>query len=458
MAAQTCTWTGDAGAPFNWSDDGNWSTTDEEDRVPEDGDSVIFNNAVDCTVDEDTAALALLNMTGYTGTLSMGTNDIDVDGNMIYDGSITGLTGAIIAVSGTFQVETGGSATATHIPDGVELLLDGVSTIACFGINAGKIVVNSAGAVNAANKMIGSSLDLQAATSFSGGGFGGDFAGDILNSGTIVWTDIGTIKMTADGNAENDNRATFIPTFELGDGVECTLVDNLWIRNFIAADDATLTGGDFYLKTRANAAGWWDVIDAVINSNLETESVTSSPGNDIILQNKTLRFLHLGVGTLTMDANINTNGGMLHIQGQSAGDIMTLDMNGFAFRNVGDLVLGQPGANTGAGIIKCGGAAHSIASLAKGNAANSGNKIYLENCYLQCSGTIDLDNIIASATADNVVHIEGLGTGGITNADVDPGVLIHCHNLTDMGGDAHENYTFDKYTPPNSMALTGIGI
>ena len=84
------TWLGTRFGAYNESMD--WDT-----GVPQDGDSVVMDNAANCTMvsDELDVELVGFDMTGYTGTFAMGSNGIDVDGPVTLDGTITG-SGATI--------------------------------------------------------------------------------------------------------------------------------------------------------------------------------------------------------------------------------------------------------------------------------------------------------------------------------------------------------------------------
>jgi hypothetical protein len=71
FALTTNTWTG--AINNNWSNAGNW----DQGHKPAATENVVMANSVNCIIDEATAAINSLNMTGYTGTLS-GTFNITV--------------------------------------------------------------------------------------------------------------------------------------------------------------------------------------------------------------------------------------------------------------------------------------------------------------------------------------------------------------------------------------------
>lgn len=456
MAAQTCTWTGDVSALYNLA--GNWDTTVEADRVPVSGDSVIFDNAIDCTLNVNSAALASLDMFGYTGTLALGTNTLDVDGVFSYYGTITASAGA--------RIEGGGAVSlhGTSLPDVLVLELNGGGSIGCNTRSAGQVEVTTTGTTAQIDKLFAKSLDLKSGVGFDGSFSGADIAGDILNSGQIVWSNTGTVKMTADGDLSNNAPLSPITVLELGAGVTGDRITSVYCKKFVAPAGAPLTNinDDGNLVIRNASAGWWDAADATITSSVVTWDVTDAPGNDINLNDKDFEVFSTGIGTITMDAIINLGTGALKVYGNDAGNIQTLDMNGYKLR-CGAVVIGRSTGNTGAGVVKLGGAGHSIVSLTTGNAANRGNELHLESCYLQVSDSFDMkgdpsaEGIAVSANA-NVVHIEGLRNGFLVNASFAPSNIIHLHNMINAGGDAHSNYTFDKYVPPGSLALTGTGI
>jgi hypothetical protein len=100
--AQTCTWMGDSGVNTNWSNDANWHGSVENHKKPVAGDTAIFNNAVNCTIDA-TSACAVVDTTGFTGTISANAN-LTTSGNLTFGAgtTYTFLSGRVLDIGGTF--------------------------------------------------------------------------------------------------------------------------------------------------------------------------------------------------------------------------------------------------------------------------------------------------------------------------------------------------------------------
>lgn len=126
--AQTCTWQGDAGGgDYNWGTANNWHGSVTDHVKPTTGDDVVFNNAVNCVVNEATAALNSFDMTGYTGILS-GASTVTVSGTAgsttvcLFAGTITwtGLLNLTPPATATIDV-TFGSLTTAQTSGGVTI-------------------------------------------------------------------------------------------------------------------------------------------------------------------------------------------------------------------------------------------------------------------------------------------------------------------------------------------------
>ena len=135
--------TQDAG-PTNWSA-ASWSLADDNAKnqaKPDATDTVIVTvNSGAITLDEDGHGLQLT-MTGYTGTLAMGANDLDIVEDVALDGAITG-TGTIY--SGGPLVLTSGMSFDTDIT----IVMDapaGSSVIYTNGVPLGPLVINGGAA------------------------------------------------------------------------------------------------------------------------------------------------------------------------------------------------------------------------------------------------------------------------------------------------------------------------
>ena len=115
--AQTVTWIGD-GTNTNWSTANSWHGSVTDHVKPVNGDDVVFNNSTNCVVNENTALLRSLDMTGYTGTLS-GSTQLNISGaastttNVILAGTYTH-TGQLY-----FQLPISSSRVINFNPSGI---------------------------------------------------------------------------------------------------------------------------------------------------------------------------------------------------------------------------------------------------------------------------------------------------------------------------------------------------
>ncbi len=128
----------------NLSAANTWSNTGSDqaggDGKPGAGDDVILDDGSGAlAVDENSAALGSLTMTGYADTVTL-TNIIDVDGNAVLDGAIAD-GGGSLQVSGHLTLTEG----MTDIPNAVEVVLNGTGNVNTNGVSGGAIEVNTAG-------------------------------------------------------------------------------------------------------------------------------------------------------------------------------------------------------------------------------------------------------------------------------------------------------------------------
>lgn len=109
MAARTLYPSQDAG-PTNWSA-GSWSEADDnakDQAKPTAEDTVIFTaNSGAIDLDENSAALVSFIMIGYASTLAMATNNIDSQGDVGLDGTITADDGAVLYCGGDLVLTAG---------------------------------------------------------------------------------------------------------------------------------------------------------------------------------------------------------------------------------------------------------------------------------------------------------------------------------------------------------------
>ncbi len=128
----------------NLSAANTWSNTGSDqaggDGKPGAGDDVILDDGSGAlAVDENSAALGSLTMTGYADTVTLA-NIIDVDGNAVLDGAIAD-GGGSLQVSGHLTLTEG----MTDIAGAIEVVLNGTGNVNTNGVSGGAIEVNTAG-------------------------------------------------------------------------------------------------------------------------------------------------------------------------------------------------------------------------------------------------------------------------------------------------------------------------
>ena len=178
-----------------------------------------------------------------------------------------------------------------------------------------------------------------------------------------------------------------------------------------------LAGGAQVLHIWAPSAAWWGTQVGTVACRLSVEHTSVAPGNDVTIVDRMCMISTGSTHAITMDANLDTGSGALNVYGDGAGDSMTFDMAGYKL-TCGLITIGATAANTGNGKAYFGEGTIVCAGMAAGNAANLGNELNLESCYLEITGggTADLDNIAADCD-EGACHIEGLGAATVSNTD-----------------------------------------
>ena len=419
--------------------------------VPAIGDDVDATGNFDLTVDDDTNAVGSFDRSGSTGDLVIdNAKTLDVDGACTLDGPVKGP--GTIAVSGNLAL-----AAATAFTLSPQILLDGTGNLTDNSAAPGgsDIEVNTAGTHTAATAIAADSFTLAAGT-YVDGGYDHDVYGAILIVGTLTSTGRWTQE------ASGDVRGGVFNAFAVAAGATPNLKAVLQMRKFIHDGDDVATDAASYMTVYPAAADWWTQSPASkVSVKVVVQNASAPPGNDIVLNDADLDFQATAASkTVAMDANIDTGGGDLYVRGTGAQPArMIIDMAGYSLdTGGGKLTLGF--TNTGDGQVLLGEGSHRVGDVAAGHANNDTNSLALEWCYLECSGTLDADNIAVSADADDLVHIVCTGTGEITNFD--PAQVVHCHGdaSVDGGGNngANNKTTFNAHAPPGSLAMMGAGV
>uniref|UniRef100_A0A6M3L7A9 Uncharacterized protein n=1 Tax=viral metagenome TaxID=1070528 RepID=A0A6M3L7A9_9ZZZZ len=433
-------------ATFNWSD--SWCDSDDgvQDVVkPGAGDlATLTVNSGDCAVNENTAALGGLNMTGYTGTITV-TNDIDVvgsanlagtwsgagatsvDGTVNHNANMSGYTG-LLTFDGNADAHTIISTTAfgnlAVNNNGSSVVLDNAIECASFTLTAG-------------------TFDCSAST--YGVTVNGNLtytAGTLSNSGTWTLATSANITWAAATNQ--------LAELVVNEGVTATLTGNLYAKKLSGAGTiAPSTTQKIFIKT-ATTPGWW-AITGTVSCNTDIEDTAVGAGATITLANKDLRIYDDASSVLTMTGGISLGTGSLEIfSTTTAGAETTVDMAGYKI-SCANITIGH-GSLDRRGELKLGEGIHRITGNIAAGAGSTTNKLGLESCYLILGGTLTATKITITANA-GAPHIIG---GTIT--DDDGSAVYHCHETTDGGGGANANETFDKHAYPGSLVTCGVGV
>ncbi len=431
---------------FNFSD--NWCDGDDgvQDVIkPGGADVAIFTGNSDgtCTLDESPTIGGL----GMSGNPAGGIGDsIDLNGNVltvgdaIFDGSIgdSGVGGSVV-VSGHF------TKVATVNLDDISVTLNGTGNVTCNGVSGGFVNINTAGTHTAADAQLWEGFTCT--TGYATGNFAHGIDGNISIAGTFapgtaVWT------MTASGTIANGTSGNSLYQLAVAAGVTCETAGTTYLQGLAVPATATFTVSHITFLYGSAANDRLDVAGAVDGASL----LLMYEGNSRSQKAVTLACdfsVRLDNGqTLTMTGALNIGTKNLSVEASGAG-VCTLDLGLYGLI-AGALVLGDTNANDQSGVLKCGEGIVVIASLAAGNAANLANAILLNRCYLEAAGTLDFDNIVHTAAADDVVHINCLPTGEVINFD--PAEIVHVHGdgSVDGGGNNGVNNvtTFNTHDLP----------
>jgi len=312
---QVVTWQGDGGTDTNWSTANNWHGSVTDHVKPAAGDSVVFNNAVNCTLNENTASIASLNCTGYTGILSHSSGiTLTVAGNVTLVSGM-GYTAAsrtsAITITGTGNFYSGGKSIGDFTVNGSGItvtLQDNFDGNDKTG-DPGSSLNVTAGTLDTNNKTIstgrttvssGANLILSSNTLTFAGGVGGGCVLD-LRLGSVT---IGTATVNV-----NSNGSTGIKS----GGNIYNLVINLGTSSYIYFPNGTtitsltingaasktsgfrFSSGETHTITNLTIAGNSSINRLLIRGEtLGTSStITVRTGGSVTLSNVDFRDIHL---------------------------------------------------------------------------------------------------------------------------------------------------------------------
>lgn len=406
----------------DWSNAATWDDASSGggggDGKPGIGDTAILDlGSGNCELNENSAALGGLTMTGYAGTFDFNGNTIDVDG-------------VAILVAGTFAdtgsggaIEVAGNLTVSSIlPDGLTVTLNGSGTVSAnvSGNQAGLVINAGAGTHTATDTgywyvFSGSSgtYDGNDQAHFIDYSLGLGTAG--LDTSTMgVWTLTGATLGYTYYNCHTGNNPPSTVVISSGNELR---VNNDYTRmaKLTVPADATIAAhatGVMWFFPATDA--FWDVDPAVVSGISLRAIATSDITTGQAIQTNDKYILLGGTHSITFDNEIDLGTGDLLIGYSSQG--ATVDFNGKA--------------------------------IAAGNIYDSGtgtNTLDVNTSEITISSTFDGDSIIitGSAVGGLPATVEG---GTITNVDATTAHIdargIGGSQPVDGGG--NDNVRFDR--------------
>ena len=429
-----------------WNTAGDWSG----ESVPTNADDVIFDaSSGDCTLDVNGVGLTL-DMSAYTGTLSMGTNNLDIDGLTHVGGTITNSAGAQIYCAYNFVITQYMSLSSNF-----ELVMDGTANdgpvIVTAGVVLGTVTIAAtATTIGLSGSLSCSSLDIQSGT-FDPSGETIVMAGDFditggtleLNAAAAIWcaafnldggiitgnsetlTINGDVLYAAGGGTASNVYMTLIGTANtLGWDVfaqrmlSCTISGSYTLIDDVDTKEIHITGslaGAFEVTISPSTAN--DYLE-VTGTVAAATTIAVSSANSI-----TNQYDVNGIsGTLEYRGAVNnivlTQSGSLQVPGDLWINHTTVLKTSTVLVNenstLGDCVLGSK-TISGSGIVTFGdGFIHTIGSIAAGNAANTADAMTVVNdttitdafdtsniVTVNLDGIITVPSITAESTATN---------------------------------------------------------
>jgi len=436
-------------ATANWSSTDAWSLSSgglPGAAKPQAGESVIFDaNSGNITVslDENTASLGGLNMTGFTGTLDLLGYNCDSSGDTTIDGTFTG-TGNLLC-GGSLEILSGASfdigvTTILNASTGSHILTSNSNTLGGLIIDdsGGDAVFTFADEITCAafthtDGITTLSEDLSCSGFAIDGGTFDDDGNNIYAAGPItrtggVFTSSGSLTVTDNTTISGASTSFNINHLIIAADKILTPLSSFYAKKVTPTGSVAETS--YTILITGASAGWWGLQVGTVASNLRLRfpsAGTVVPGNDIRLENKGFEISVSGSKTFAWDGNIDLGGGELYIRDITAGspNYAEVNMGAYSLTNA-SVKLGDSGAtNQGSGKIGFGTGSHSILSLAKGSAGNGANEINFGSSVVACSGILNGDNI--TCTADTAIVIGGT----LSNVDLDSGLLLYAGSTDD---------------------------
>ena len=442
-----------------WSDDNDWSLTSGGAGgagTPQASERAFLDvNSGDFALDEHSASgIGDFDMTGYTGTFTLQSYILNVDGDVTLDGALAQEGSPIIRVSGNFTKTSG----MTALPADLYILLDGTGTVTCNGVLGGGLMPFTAGTLTFADAQYWSSY------TFVSGTVDHDsrtltVAGPIVSPNIGTQNNIGIVHQTVSATLNWQKSTDAMGEFHNDVGNTTTLTDG-WtyvvkVTDGLAgaiADD----GGSRYFGVRmAGVDNFWRpaasaTFTDVLVGWLYADGLT--PGGEVYIPNADRLHIWGNDETLTFDGKVEC--AKFYLQPTQALKFAKVITDGYPFLIHNGAWIGKTSATnaTGGGVIDARGSYMKVeGTLQKGHANNTMNQILMPDILdMSGGGSLNGTLIDVDAVEDNC-HIIG-GTCSWVEADND----VHCHGTTDGG--ANDKLTFDEYVQPGSLAACGAGI
>lgn len=390
---------------MNWSD-AKWSLADDDAQneakpAAGEGDTLVFTaNSAMLGINENSAALTDLTMTGYANSLVFNsTYTIDVDGDAILAGNFMG-TGTI-QVAGDIETKIGTSiaSTVTIEHNGAGAI---TPTLTTNGVTLGNFTVNN----NPTSFTLLDNLALTGNLIYTAGKFT-TTSRTVTHSGTatLAWNNYSQ-RLTSYALAAGATITRTAKSYCLALNVPATAtlaasaggnVMDVWPagNDFLGvAGTVTTAGIEVHLEagTRTNALGIADTVAMTVGG--KDGSMTQSEA--------------LSVAALTVLAHGDNKYGKLALSGSG--------------HSLGDVTLGDAGEILRLGHLDLAGANLKMDSLTEAGGGATTCELDTGEAYIEldAAGTMDLDNIVETNTSATVVG------GTIDNADFSGSVaLLH---------------------------------
>jgi len=400
-------------ASMDWSAS-TWALTDggtADEVKPAAGDTVLFTaNSGDVTVDETaplTGALAVLNMTNYTGTLDLGTYTLTVDGICQLFGTITG-TGTIDAGEGLFNQ-------AAAVADAITLLLttSGSHNIYWIG-TGGSININCAGTWTLSNNISAYAFTQTLGTLVGGSRTLTLNGGDLLYTAGTLTGDLNvTFAVSGNGNWDTSGNKLNLVTVNAGQ----TLTMDVGLAHKKLTVNGTLSiGGAYVLATypAANdsismgAAGSVGRTGTGLWRVYSTSDITNA-GDIRITGTLPVQIINATDDTFQLDGDLEAAAGntiLIHgAEGNYTGLTLNGNLTGYPTFN-----LGLAGSGTRTGRLTLGSGVYRIGSITRTATSTTTANQFNPKGHVILSGTMTGTGIVVTPTYEGMIDCGGFGS------------------------------------------------